>query len=255
MPTPSVETPQPGTLPFGRGASRTGPNSGGVLILHATGQTYSVGDGNYCGQANLTDCDDAVVRIDSPDASVFHVLAAFPDGSSPRLAGVTFGIEYSDCIRLPDWAACGDFELPDPSWPASETGAAVTWVEAETTQLVDIYWFAGYSYGLPASFELVAHPTGGANFADDAVPSNIDPVAGFSMLGFYSPGRGACPEDVSPTGACCFPGGTPCVIVSETQCFNGGGAYFGDGSSCDPSPCGPTPTRGRSWGGIKDMFR
>lgn len=38
------------------------------------------------------------------------------------------------------------------------------------------------------------------------------------------------------TGACCIDGG--CSILSEDDCTTGHGYYWGDGSTCDPDPCG-----------------
>jgi len=38
------------------------------------------------------------------------------------------------------------------------------------------------------------------------------------------------------TGACCH--GTTCDIETETDCIGSGGVYQGDGTDCDPNPCG-----------------
>jgi uncharacterized protein (TIGR02145 family) len=39
-------------------------------------------------------------------------------------------------------------------------------------------------------------------------------------------------------GACCDPFDV-CTIMSQAACENSGGTYHGDGTTCDPSPCGP----------------
>ncbi len=48
----------------------------------------------------------------------------------------------------------------------------------------------------------------------------------------------------SPTGACCFAGGS-CTVLSEFFCGIQGGAYLGNAVPCTPSPCGQT---------VVDMF-
>jgi hypothetical protein len=39
-----------------------------------------------------------------------------------------------------------------------------------------------------------------------------------------------------PTGACCIAG--VCSVLSEADCIAAGGTYQGDGTTCDPDPCG-----------------
>jgi hypothetical protein len=57
-----------------------------------------------------------------------------------------------------------------------------------------------------------------------------------------------------PTGACCFPSGV-CLLGSEADCVTAGGAYTGDGTSCDPNPCESTPVKSTTWGEAKSLFR
>ncbi len=56
------------------------------------------------------------------------------------------------------------------------------------------------------------------------------------------------------TGACCFPSGV-CLVGTQADCETAGGSYMGDGTSCDPNPCGPVPVRNTSWGQIKSAYR
>lgn len=172
-----------------------GPNQGGVIILHRNeGMVYSPGI-SYCGQSGLDVCDNAVTRFDATDIVVLHALAAFPGDSFPRLAGVVFGVTYNEAtIEIVEWGSCGDFELPNGGWPGSNQGTAVTWNEAQTGHLTQIYWFAAYeAYGNPATLALMGHPSGGGNFGDDAVPSNVDPIAGYGSFGFNVDGVLPCP--------------------------------------------------------------
>jgi hypothetical protein len=48
------------------------------------------------------------------------------------------------------------------------------------------------------------------------------------------------------TGACCFPDGS-CDVLDINDCLSQGGAFEGDGTSCDPNPC-PQPVPGDDCG-------
>ena len=78
-----------------------GPNEGGTLIVHRDPSLIYTAEQDYCGQSDLGNCEDAVVSApaDPESVVVFHLLAAFPADSSPRLKGLSFGIEY-DTARL-----------------------------------------------------------------------------------------------------------------------------------------------------------
>lgn len=58
-------------------------------------------------------------------------------------------------------------------------------------------------------------------------------------------------EPVLIEGACCLPDGN-CIITGPNDCP---GQYQGDGSDCDPNPCGPNPVEESTWGAIKNKFR
>ncbi|MEZ4648234.1 MAG: hypothetical protein R3E97_05495 [Candidatus Eisenbacteria bacterium] len=213
-----------------------GPNEGGTLILHADTGTVYTEDGEYCGLSGLADCGSAEVRVEQAEPVVAHVLAAFFPGSGPRLSGLVFGIDYPANIVLLGHGACGDFELPQDDWPASGSGTAVTFAEAQTDDLVEVYWFAAYSeYAQPGRLELGAHPTQGGLFADDSIPGYLDPIAGFGALGFSTDGTLVCPA--SP-GACCFGDGS-CELLRQDPCeVLEHGTWYPD-VTCDPNPCPP----------------
>ena len=161
-----------------------GENAGGVLLLHANPDlAYSTGS-EYCGVSDLSDCGLARTTVPIPGEHVFHVIAAFEDPLQPRLRGVTFGIDYDPAIGLLHFGHCGDFELPDGTWPASGSGTAITWNETQTNALIECYWFAAYASYDPGVFSLVPHPIQGALFADDSVPSMPDLIACLGSLGF-----------------------------------------------------------------------
>ena len=54
-------------------------------------------------------------------------------------------------------------------------------------------------------------------------------------------------------GACCV--GTECYLLGRAQCADEGGVYMGDGATCSPSPCGPTPAKKSTWGRVKAFYR
>lgn len=175
-----------------------GPNAGGTLILHRNPTlTYTSGH-SYCGESGLGFCEEAVVTgpASSDSIVVFHALAAFPAGSSPRLAGVTFGVEYDpDELDIVGSGSCGGVEIQHTNWPGSGTGTSLTWQTTQTGPLVELYWFAAHTQaGVDSTgLALVAHPQQGGLFADDAVPPAIDSIAAYGSLGFGAPGHDECP--------------------------------------------------------------
>ncbi|MEZ4649923.1 MAG: hypothetical protein R3E97_14260 [Candidatus Eisenbacteria bacterium] len=227
-----------------------GPNAGGTLIVHGDPSVvYTVDIDNYCGFAPLAGgCESALTNYPADETFVWWVKAAFPEGAAPRLAGVVFGVNYDEAaITVLGFGPCGDFELADGSWPAPGSGTAITFQNAQTSQLVDLYWFAGYNYsyyGADVSFDLIANPSQGAKFADDSVPSILDDIAGLGMLGFgNNPGSLPCPAAGAREGACCFEDGS-CQILTADDCGLAAGTYQGDDTVCDPNPCPQPPATG-----------
>ncbi len=170
-----------------------GPNAGGVLLVHSANLTY---EGiNECGRGTVPDsCGAVVSEIDnatSDSLKVWKVFAAFPPGSSPRLKGLTFGIDYDDSygdstgVVIRALGPCADFQLAMNGWPADSTGTSILWNTAQTGLMTEVYWFAGYNYyGNPATFALIPHPEQGGYFVDDSKPGVMDPIADYGSLGF-----------------------------------------------------------------------
>lgn len=287
----AYERPSPVTS-RGAATSGAGPNAGGTLILHHNTEIEFTTIGSYCGLSQLENCWESWALVEVTVPVVFHALAAFPSGSSPRLSGLTFGINYPTCITILDAGSCGDLEIPDSNWPAAFTGTAVAWSAAQTTQLTEVYWFVAYiNAAQPAKLDLIGHPDQGGFFGDDSVPSNLDPITDYGELGFFRPGyvpcpgaAGACclengtclqlsPEDcatamgeykgngthcdtadcsASDVGACCLANGE-CFVMTQSACDQEGGFYAGGGTDCS-IPCEPVPTIKSSWGEIKLRF-
>ncbi|MCA9726940.1 MAG: hypothetical protein R3E12_09300 [Candidatus Eisenbacteria bacterium] len=181
-------------------AADAGPNANGVIVLHWNESVVYTDGTDFCGESGLESCNDAVTTTSASSTVVLHALAAFPTENAPRLAGLCFGVQYDELqIRVTDWGACGDFELHENNWPGSNQGVCITWSEAQTGHLTEICWFAAYSvYGDASELALRGHPQGGGLFADDAVPSNIDPIADYGRLGFFQDGYLPCPNPPTP---------------------------------------------------------
>ncbi|MBK8231682.1 MAG: hypothetical protein IPK72_14105 [Candidatus Eisenbacteria bacterium] len=230
-----------------------GVNAGGTLVVHVPPTAQSslcTEDVNYvCAHPTeclpLASCAEADARHDGPSYILFGVFAAFATEATPRLAGLSFGIEYpADGVLLIYGEGCADFELTTGSWPESGEGTALTWNTPRTDSLTPVYWFLGYNYysPQPTSFRVTPHPTQGGYFADDSVPSVLDEVAGFGELGFDQPGVVICPTVQIVTGACCF--GCTCVVVESAICAEQNGVYAGDDVPCEPLPCPPGEAAG-----------
>ena len=221
------------------GSAYAGPNEGGTLILALSEGTVYSPDIDYCDSVTTPDCEGAVTNAPAGTTPVvMNVLAAFPPPGG-RLSGIVWGINYNpDEVFIIDFGPCGDFELPNSDWPATNSGTAITWLSPQLEELVPVYWFAAYAYD-GAELNLGIHPTQGGQFGDDSIPSQLDDIAGFGSMGFGSnPGTVVCPVVGEPDGACCFPDGT-CEITTEADC---GGVYQGDDTVCDPNPCPDTIT-------------
>lgn len=223
-------------LTMGIAVAQAGPNRWGVLVLSESPSVFTTDTPDFCGTLGVEACDDITVRHDGPSTVLLNVLAAFPYGSSPRLSGVVFGLAYdAAAVFLPAFGSCGDFELPSTNWPGPYEGTAVTWNEAQTTILVEVYWIAAYNYYSPGpqTLALIPHPNQGGLFADDDVPSNIDPIRSFGVFGFDTDGSIECPFAI---GACCLRDGS-CYLEFEEFCGLIDGHYQGDATVCEPNPC------------------
>jgi hypothetical protein len=228
------------------GLAFAGPNVGGTLVVHDASLLLSQTDGTIpvCGQGNIpATCDATDPEIDgatAADPAIFKVYAAFPEGSAPRMMGLTWGVNYDpNVVVLTTWGMCGNFELNDTNWPAPGSGSSVTYDSPQTGLLTTVYWFAAYNYnGVPAQFQLGPNPSQGGVFGDDSVPAILDPIEGYGTLGFDMAGVRACP--VPPQqGACCDPCTAECTLQFAADCT---GTFMGSGTACDPNPCVPPPS-------------
>jgi hypothetical protein len=174
-------------------AAAAGDNANGVLLLHADPSIVYSSGVNYCGLSPVPACSSVVTQVDLPRQTplLVYALAAIPDSSQVRLKGITFGITYDPAkLDIIAHGKCADgMEIADPSWPDPGTGTSLTWSLTEMSHIADVYWFAVTAIGeSPSSLSVTAHPTQGGNFADDSVPSQIEPIAEYGSLGFGQAG-------------------------------------------------------------------
>jgi hypothetical protein len=194
--------PYVGLLLFVPALTFAGPNEGGTLILHANPSLVFTSDiQDYCGLSALDSCSAAVTSVewDPGNHVVFQAIAAFPSGSSPRLKGLSFGIDYDPTkLVMAARGTCADFEISDGGWPAPGTGTAQSWTTGtQTGVLTEVYWFCGYAYSEQGgedstSVSLIPHPLQHGVFVDDAFPAEVDAIAAYGTLGFGRAGSAPC---------------------------------------------------------------
>jgi hypothetical protein len=257
-----------------------GPNAGGVLVVHDAQITFSSGDlPQPPSSPPPATCELVDVEVEPSqnmsNLRVWKVYAAFPQSSSPRVKGLAWGIHghnwtYSEVVAagLPDPPNC--FQVVEGSWPTPPGAIGQSFLYTQTATIVECYWFGGYCYQ-GEGFETMEHFSDGAEFVDDAVPGNVDDIAGFGWIGFGIQGQvpcgdvpGACcvPDGSctitmmwecsglwmgsvdcnpnpcpQPVGACCYPPFDLCIVVTHAGCDSLNGTYLGDFTGCEPAPC------------------
>lgn len=268
------------------GLALAGPNAGGSLVLHIA-QSITTSYTNYCGSADLDRCDEAVVHAPGNEQFVvIFVLAVFPNYVSPRLSGVTFGIDYN-LSGFAHHGGCANLEVQSETWPDPGSGIGIVWTPPKEDRITEVYWFATYAY--PGTyFAVEGHPLHGGTFDDDDVEIALDTIEDYGRIGFgEEQGYNPCLAGL-PKGACCDPdancsiqieqtcesfGGTylgddtecrfdtcrgpccmgnDCFAMTEDECFREGGVWKGVGRTCERTACIPTNA---SWGVIKQTFR
>ncbi len=166
------------------------------------------------GAADPTSHISWTLPDDKGQLHVWYVMAAFPANSCPRLKTVGFRIRYDaskvyvDASKSKDAYDVAEVSLVQkvPSdqdgtteFPGPDTGVAMGFREARTSQLQELWWFVGYSYpgAVDATFGvavLSGLPGDNSMFGDDVIPVNKEPIAGFGRLGL----GGAVGENPTP---------------------------------------------------------
>jgi hypothetical protein len=268
-----------GALLCGVSVTMAGPNVGGVLWVHDLGIIHSDGDYSYPKPNNCAEVDNNVVVYtalpSNPWTEIWKVYAAFPAGSSPRLKTAGWGTEFTEAASSPySWvsitaAACGapdedgagtDFYIGELGFPTASGGQIrQSFPTGPRTYLVTtLFIFGGYGYNAggaqaPPIWAALQHGDPAWRvFGDDSVPTNYDPIMGYSSLGFGAPGTTVCPVS-DGTGACCNSATGACTITYQAGCQF---TWLGVGVPCDATTCvPPTPVEKTTWGQIKNNYR
>lgn len=223
-----------------------GRNAGGAMVVH-TSDSYNYSNQTACTTAagDPGTCDAAVTTATRDAGQVVWLLAAFPEGTSPGVGVVYFGIEYDDTTLDPGAAyrACGpagSLEVPDTDWPYTGRGNSVAFGSAVIDDLLFPFYVFKIDGGTDGSyFGTGVNPTGGyASFTDDNTgnPTN-DLVTRFGTVRWNTAGVNQCP--VLAPGACCLNDGS-CTLAMPDACTTQEGVFQGLDTVCDPNPC-PAP--------------
>lgn len=92
------------------------------------------------------------------------------------------------------------------------------------------------------------------SFRDDASTSTVPGPGTWPGGSYYYIDDVSVELYVPSEEACCLPDGG-CSMQFPGECALLGGASAGPGTSCTPNPCEPTPTRVRTWGAVKTIYR
>lgn len=92
------------------------------------------------------------------------------------------------------------------------------------------------------------------SFRDDASTSTTPGPGTWPGGSYYYIDDVSVEVNVPTVQACCLPDGS-CSMQFPGECTLLGGTPAGPGTSCTPSPCGATPTRKKTWGALKQVYR
>jgi hypothetical protein len=211
--------------------------------VHDTGLVYCDDQSGWPSPAPACEAIDNQLPAGAPPPGItgwiWKVYAAFPPAGSPRLKALPMGSTFPPEVvvvaaGLPDPVL--DFEIPQGGWPfTSGGGVGICFGLVKTDTVSECYWFAGYSYENPSTWQVAPHPTQEMVFVDDSMPPQEDPITALGSIGFGQPGFTPCPQGTT-VGACC-PGSAECQMMTQDECAAVCGIWYGPDFDCDPNPC------------------
>lgn len=215
--------------------------SGGIIISECviSGNTADTGGG-----------------VSFQDDTGGNVLTSCTISSNAAVKWVGGGVYTNETVRVDRCIVWGNCAARGEELFASLDDATVICSDVDSTG-VDVDW-ASINYDEHCVFTdpmfCAPVPCGQTTAGDWMLHESSPCLPSYSpcsqLIGALDAGCGVA----FPSGACCLAGGT-CVVVSEYVCSLQQGSYRGDGTLCQPDPCGPTPTERTSWGRIKAAFR
>jgi hypothetical protein len=197
-------------------------------------------DPGFCagpfGSIDAGNCADLVAGAALPGPAFLWVVVSrdgdFNGTPASSVGGAQFGIQYDPSVLVQGWFLCtGGLEAPDPMWPQSGTGNAVTFANGcydspGTAAKLGLFILASGSGGPVGTIEDPRIP--GSLWVDCGVPPSVPPTE-FPI----------CFVD-GPT----WPKGNH---GGDSDLTDGTGPVCGD-------HCGGTPVEYTSWGAIKALF-
>ena len=234
-----------GALPASAGPTNRG---GALLLSFHPDAVYELGTLDHCDQLGLTDPGSAVLRLPADGTPrIVGLYAVFPADSVGTMKAISFGLRYSENVRLVAAGPCngGGMEIAMNGWPRSHGGISVhVMPEGVTTaRIIPVYWFALMARG-PGSFEVIPHPMPrlGGRIVSTDVPPVDEPIVDFGRIGFDAEGYLPVTGVAAPIGACCVE--DRCWLLTRRECELYSGGWMGAGVGCDHDPCRP-----EAWGG------
>lgn len=227
---------------MGAGWAATPSDRGGVLMLNAENlYPYEYGTLDHCGELSLSDSAQAVTRLPGDGIPrLVGVYAVFPPDSVGAIRAFSFGIHYTENVRIVAQVPCngGGIAISMNGWPASNSGLSVH-VPAEVekrSRVIPLFWLAVLSKG-KGSLELTPHPVPklAGRFVTVEVPYGQEPIIGYGRIGFDQDGFVPQPGDPGVVAPCCCVDG--CWLLTKQECSLYRGDFLGIGMTCDNSPC------------------
>lgn len=216
-------------------------DAGGVLVLHVESKVpYEYGTFDHCGDLVLSDPAQTVTRLPGDGIPrLVGVYAVFPPDSVGAIRAISFGIRYSESVRIVGQAPCNDGSIfiAMNRWPESNGGMSVHFpiTGDKRSRVIPLYWFALLSKGA-GSFELIPNPLAklGGRFVTIEVPYQQEAIAGYGRVGFDSDGFVPTPGPRAVLAPCCV---DQCWMLTKQECEQYHGDFLGVGMTCDNLPC------------------
>ena len=216
-------------------------DAGGVLVLHVESKVpYEYGTFDHCGDLVLSDPAQAVTRLPGDGIPrLVGVYAVFPPDSVGAIRAISFGIRYSESVRIVGQGACnaGGLCISLNGWPASDGGMSVQFPTntEKKARVIPLYWFALLSKG-GGSCELIPSPLAklGGRFVTVEVPPQQEAITGYGRVGFDSDGFVPTAGARAVLAPCCV---DQCWLLTKQECEQYHGDFLGVGMTCDNRPC------------------
>jgi hypothetical protein len=230
--------------------------SHGVFIFHHDPTiVFSEYPGGWCeyylNNYAINSCEQqnpSIMTYGSPtNLRVWFLISAWSENKTWCATEFGLGNYSADALIIASggYGACAPgstLEIPTDNWPDPNSGTVIATTDTPWSgNFVPVYYFTGYVYdgSGPGTVQLTASPAtqfvGWVNC--QTPPIEYDNTDCLPALGYMMDGVECCPGAGPAQGACCFPLGDSCEVLTQADCLSSGGTYLGDGTSCTPNDC------------------